>query len=323
MKQRILYFDNLKALAIVSVIINHVFWFSFEHNENVWSRLISTYYMPLFFFISGAFAKDSMTLRHVAKKAKQLLLPFLTVGGLYTMLDSNWHELFFGMAHHGYWFLPTLFVIFICFYLRCFLLQIIRIQKCRLKVYFDICYTIILYGGLKVLLHFMDLDISSLLFLNKSHSYLLPFFSGFIVFNYKYYVKTLLNRSVSVLYAISIPLYFILFYLEFYKGLRFPFSSYLLSFLVLFILFVVFRNIKISNLKIQNAISYVGQHTLEIYVIQYFFLPLSQKPSLFLMGGVNLLILSILEASVVLVFSILTIKLIDMNKYLRLLLFGK
>lgn len=50
MKQRILYIDNLKALAIISVIISHVFWFSFGHNENVWSRLISTYYMPLFFF---------------------------------------------------------------------------------------------------------------------------------------------------------------------------------------------------------------------------------------------------------------------------------
>ena len=277
MKQRILYIDNLKALAIISVIISHVFWFSFGHNENVWSRLISTYYMPLFFFISGAFAKDSMTLRHLGMKTKQLLLPFLTVGSLYTMLNSNWHELFYGMAHNGYWFLPTLLVLFVCFYLRCTLFQSVKILNCSLKVCFDIVYVIVLYGVLKVLLGFIDQDIASLLYLNRTHSYLLPFFCGFIIFNNKVHIKSLLNLIMPVLYAVCLPLYIILFYMVYYTGLQFPSSSYVLSFLSIFILFVYFRTLKINNSKIQNTISFIGRHTLEIYVIQYFYLPLSQN----------------------------------------------
>ena len=82
---------------------------------------------------------------------------------LITMLNSNWHELFYGMAHNGYWFLPTLLVLFVCFYLRCTLFQSVKILNCSLKVCFDIVYVIVLYGALKVLLGFIDQDIASLL----------------------------------------------------------------------------------------------------------------------------------------------------------------
>lgn len=285
MKQRILYIDNLKALSIFSVIIGHVYWFTWNHSENVWTQLISTFYMPLFFFISGAFAKDTMLLGHLGKKAKQLLLPFLTVGGLYTLLDSKWHELFFGMAHHGYWFLPTLFVLFTFFYCRCILSRLLKIKDAKSKVFCDIVYVLALFLGLKVLLHFLEQDTASLLCLNRAHSYLLPFFFGYIVFSNKPFIKELLERFSTLVYAVALPLYVGVFYLVFCAGIKVPAHSLLLSLLAIFILFVLFRSLTIRNDIIQNIVSYIGQHTLEIYVIQYFFLPHSFTPSESIVGG--------------------------------------
>lgn len=64
MKQRIVYIDNLKALAIFTVVIGHVFYFTWnKFGDNVWNHLISAYNMPLFFFLSGMFAKEDMTIK--------------------------------------------------------------------------------------------------------------------------------------------------------------------------------------------------------------------------------------------------------------------
>lgn len=284
MKNRILYIDNLKALAIFCVLIGHVYWFTWNHADNVWTNLISTFYMPLFFFISGAFAKDTMALTHLGKKAKQLLLPYFTVGGLFTMLDGKWHELFFGVMHHGYWFLPTLFTLFSIFYFRCLMTRWLKIR--RKKMLYDIVYVTISFCVLKYVVAHIEQDVASLFCLNKAQQYLLSFFGGYIVFSNKTLAKSILNRwSVDVIYALSVPLFVGIFYVVFYLNIKIPAYSILLSFLAIFILFVLFRTYKVPKGKIQNAISYVGQHTLEIYVLQYFFLPISFIPTEVISGG--------------------------------------
>lgn len=285
MRNRILYIDNLKALAIFSVIIGHVYWFTWGHCDNVWTRLIATFYMPLFFFISGAFAKDTMQLKHLWRKVKQLLLPFFTVGGLYTLLDGNWHELFFGMAHHGYWFLPTLFILFATFYLYCLLIRLFKREKNSKRLFFCLAHVAIFYGLLKFAVAHMEQDIASLFCLNKASQYLLSFYGGYIVFSNKAYVKNVLERFGTIVYAVAITMYVAIFYMVNFKNFNVSSHALLLSFLAIFILFTIFRNLSILNERVQNAISYVGQHTLEIYVLQYFFLPLPFIPADYISGG--------------------------------------
>lgn len=63
MKQRIIYIDNLKALAFFTVVIGHVFYFTWnQYCNSIWNHLIVAYNMPLFFFLSGMFAKEGMSL---------------------------------------------------------------------------------------------------------------------------------------------------------------------------------------------------------------------------------------------------------------------
>ena len=90
MKQRIVYIDNLKALAIFTVVIGHVFYFTWnKYNDNVWNNFISVYNMPLFFFLSGMFAKEGLSLKHIGRKAKQLLIPTATIGGTYAYFNNG------------------------------------------------------------------------------------------------------------------------------------------------------------------------------------------------------------------------------------------
>lgn len=49
--QRILYIDRLKGLAIVLVVMGHVFGFS--QPDDAITKFIYTFHMPLFMFLSG------------------------------------------------------------------------------------------------------------------------------------------------------------------------------------------------------------------------------------------------------------------------------
>lgn len=108
MKQRIVYIDNLKALAIFTVVIGHVFYFTWnKYNDNVWNNFISVYNMPLFFFLSGMFAKEGLSLKHIGRKAKQLLIPTATIGVrmhisimVYMIIYLGGHILVIGFCQH-------------------------------------------------------------------------------------------------------------------------------------------------------------------------------------------------------------------------------
>lgn len=287
MKSRITYIDNLKVLAIFSVIVSHVYWFTWnESTDNVWCHLINVYFMPLFFFMSGAFAKGNMNLKHVWRKVKQLLLPFLIVGGLYTITNGQWHKFLFDGAHNGYWFLPTLLVLFLTFYVRCLISQCLHIQNGIRKVVLDVAYMIMVWGLIKVVLGRILPEIASLLCLDKTNMYIPYFYGGYIIFCNKSWFKALLEKKIQAIYAFVLVAFIVLFYVMYYSSISIPDTAHqILSFLAIFILFVLFRNNKVRNEKIQNALSYVGQHTLEIYVLQYFFLPQSYTQPEAIMGG--------------------------------------
>lgn len=325
MKSRILYIDNLKALAIFSVIVQHVYWFTWNQStDNVWCHLIDTYFMPLFFFISGAFAKDTMTFKHVVRKAKQLLLPFSVVGGIYTLMNGQWQDLIFGTSHNGYWFLPVLFVMFVLFYTKCALGRGLKILNGKYKVFYDIVCITALWVLLKVIVSKLNPEMSSVLYLDRTHQHILSFFVGYLVFSNKVWVKKVLDKNMPAIYAVVLFLFVTLFSAIYYSDISIPdFSRHFLSLMALFILFVVFRSVKVTNEKVQETLSYIGQHTLEIYVLQYFFLPLSYTPSESFSGGVNSLALCIVESIVTLLFCIVMIKVLEINKYLRFFLLGK
>ena len=56
MKQRILYLDWIKGLAIILVVMGHLYTFSGTTIDNLINKLIGSFHMALFMYVSGSVA---------------------------------------------------------------------------------------------------------------------------------------------------------------------------------------------------------------------------------------------------------------------------
>lgn len=124
MKQRLLYLDAIKGLAILLVIMGHIHIFAARMAHPMYSyfmAFIKAVHMPLFFIIAGYFSQRPVSTlpqlgRYLRDKTIRLLTPALLFLGLLTLwnrgtIEFSIKELF--EAH--YWFTPTLFVYFLIF----------------------------------------------------------------------------------------------------------------------------------------------------------------------------------------------------------------
>lgn len=117
MANRLFYLDNLKGILIILVILGHAIQFTVPDYENPFAfRLIYSFYMPLFFFISGYLANRGCFKQGViGKRALQLLVPFITWAFLYPPLKSGTLDIDGSIdtllyPDKGLWFLYNLFV---------------------------------------------------------------------------------------------------------------------------------------------------------------------------------------------------------------------
>ena len=139
--------DNIRAIAIISVVIGHSI-ILYSNSWNLYNSLqssaffnylmlfIGAYQMPLFFSLSGyLFAKTrgkSMDfLKYISKKFRRLIIPFIVIA-LFWMIPIKMllhYPYYDGMSYptilirflKGYhlghlWYLPTLFFIFVIMY---------------------------------------------------------------------------------------------------------------------------------------------------------------------------------------------------------------
>ena len=61
MKQRILYFDWIKGLAIILVVMGHLYTFSETTSGNLINKLIGSFHMPLFILALTTICRCSLT----------------------------------------------------------------------------------------------------------------------------------------------------------------------------------------------------------------------------------------------------------------------
>lgn len=100
MKQRILYFDWIKGLAITLVVMGHLYTFSGATSGNLINKLIGSFHMPLFMYVSGFVAftppdnLESLIIKLLRRSVKYLV-PMYVVGWLlylfasYTVASDN------------------------------------------------------------------------------------------------------------------------------------------------------------------------------------------------------------------------------------------
>lgn len=127
-KERILYWDVIKAFAIFLVVWGHCLQYLQLDTENCWNSytcgFIYSFHMPLFMMVSGYFARSIYNKSfsdNLKNKSLQILLPsistYIVVGLLLIYLRHEPWE--YGLEKLGincftsYWFLKALYILYI------------------------------------------------------------------------------------------------------------------------------------------------------------------------------------------------------------------
>lgn len=116
-KDRIEYIDLIKGFAILLVIMGHIY--KGDNPIKIW---IDSFHMPLFFILSGLFAKKNISFNELfIKRFKTLIIPYICFGSCIMLLmfltegfsgGLKEYILFFitGVGRDALWFLPALFL---------------------------------------------------------------------------------------------------------------------------------------------------------------------------------------------------------------------
>ena len=94
MTSRINYIDRLKGLAILLVVMGHVYGMALDLTETIVYRVIASFHMSLFMFLSGLVASSGIIApywnwRKMGRKVRGLLLPMLIFGLCFTMTFAS------------------------------------------------------------------------------------------------------------------------------------------------------------------------------------------------------------------------------------------
>ena len=266
MKERIEYIDQLKGLAIILVVMGHVAEKSMNITGTPFYEFYTSFHMPLFMFLSGNFAfksfKDwniSEAINFLKRKALRILLPFIVIGGAYSLLYYNdITDVYWGTSP-GYWFLPALFY---CMIYGLTIYSIINNIQWLKNSHWSLGIHLISYVILTLIYYKGNLEnIPYLLHAIKMYPYFLigTFFTK----------HTTLKNKVAYsnnLFTIAIIGYICALI---YKDII-PIKLNYTGFFAIIILINLFIN---CNQYIPKKLSFIGKYSLEIYVFHYFFLP--------------------------------------------------
>ena len=149
MQHRIHYIDRMKGMTILLVVMGHVYCMALDLTEEMVYKVICSFHMPLFMFLSGLVTSSGITtpywdLKKMVKKVRGLQLPLVVFGMSFTMTFSK--DFLTGLIgflespnKNGYWYLMTLAVFYVS-------LSLYRLNV-KQKWYVDVALAISLWGG--------------------------------------------------------------------------------------------------------------------------------------------------------------------------------
>lgn len=302
MRDRLVYIDALRALAILFIVFGHLPMYAYgeAHRELISVRsFTSMVQIPLFFFISGFLYSTKWIKEHNNRTAeccgnrigggkifylyalgKRLLIPILVWGMIYcTWQKIPYMQAVVDMYKAGYWFTFTLFE----FYIMQMLLELIArrfaITNRSLKyILMGLGVSVVSYLFLLPLVTDSLGIFSGLLGVKQMHYYFF-FFLGILVRIYLYDFKRCKYKEqvmagITLLFVGLAVSYWIIG--AQFSGVWFHALWILFQMTGLLLLFAFFyhnRNFFIGGRKIPVVMSYIGQRTLDIYLLHYFFLP--------------------------------------------------
>lgn len=279
---RLTFIDALKGALIMFVLFHHVLCLSIRMEHPLIFEVFNLTAMPSFFFVSGYLIKDRQIdclqdfLWQLIKFLKRLLLPTLSCAILYLLIHNfisssayYWtiFDIFTDANWQGYWFTPTLFVI-------SFVTIVIRFISCRV-LFIRLNLLILLISPFVAHFVWRELGpISNIFCIRKMMEYF-PFYSlGLLVSNYRGF----LSDYVSKKYFWFVILSFFVIYLVYIN--QYHIDNYILfSYVRLIFAFLIFSCFQKSSKywdsdsTFSKSVQYIGQSSLGLYLLHYFFLP--------------------------------------------------
>lgn len=344
-KQRIKYFDLLKGMAIFLVVMGHALTMGIREIDSAFLfKIIKEVHMPLFFFISGYMTyKISFKRPDLGKRFKQLMIPFFIMSalwiwyfphsGLQSPLNSTFEGLYTDGWKNGYWFTLCLFEIFLLYYPISYILN--RISKASLQILF----TLIFYVGLILVNIFIPTQLNGILGFDLLTCFFPVFMIGIFANKYKEEYQYITSGNywfIIGLILFAFAWYYMAYFWEFpqipswFKSIATPIEHLGLVIVAVTLIRPWSEKEYADNSKpshIARYFNYLGQESLSIYLLHYFFLfPLTVLQAPLRELGLNfvpLLLISMVVAFCVIAVTLFINYLIQCNKTLSFLLIGK
>lgn len=328
-KKYIPYIDVIKGFAIFLVVMGHVLAWQFDSlsvlaqsKEStqaafLW-RMIYSFHMPLFFFVSGFLF--SMTKfnnidvpKFIWKKFVTLIVPFVTMGTLFYLVRDKMYN---------YWFLRSLFE----FILIALPFEILRSRKEKMQ---SLSCSIVYYGVVNGLLiiacqYLKNYPLFSDL-LDIRYNYFL-FFSVGLVFQRNCKLMELLNKNC--VYTICLLGYALSLLMDN------RFSDIITAAFAIGACWYLFKNV-FTNGFIIDKLSYLGRNSLEIYLLHFFFsISVTQLGAYWLeksqIGGMKMLsviaeqfVFSLFISVAIIMLSLSIANIINKSRFLSALFLGR
>lgn len=267
------------------VVWVHVSNWSFDLPLAMPTTIFGLIMLPLFFFVSGFLSykderniKISLIPKSILNKGIALIIPCLVFFSAYYLTIKHVPLSDLGHAFNRcfpreYWFLIALFNIFVIYYA----IQIFsRLTTCKAFVPLIIATSILLL----VLRNHIPGMIADKLTLRETALFFIFFATGLICRKYQQgFIKLLHNSAATTICILSL---IILVYLGHIDNSGLPYTirglghTRLIAFAAIFLLakiFLQYNPYLEGKSRLARGMNYIGRHTLDIYVLHYFFIP--------------------------------------------------
>lgn len=261
--KRIEWLDELRGIAIFLVVLGHVCQFGFSvETYSLLFRIIYSFHMPLFFFISGYARGLSEKNINIGVLARQLLLPFVTWAIIKSIVErdislSRCLWVIQNPASGGLWFLWVLFFI--------------SIITCFIKEKFGSWISFLVCNVFLVVISFI------------SHGQfgtweMAVYFPYFVIGLSIRKIETFINRNFADINTVVLALLsLVLIYIRITFTQLDVYSSYPIDIAIsLFICLFLYLFFERYTNHIGNYMSKVGQCTLGIYATHFYVLFVSR-----------------------------------------------
>src|ERR1035437_1271137 len=311
--------------------MGHVICFDFNNNNiNLIFELIYSFHMPLFMFLAGFVGLKmnqkfdfKITIKYIINKFITLIIPFLSVGLLFTYYyRKELTDLFFHPMKLGYWFTWVLFFIGCINLIPTFISEKLNKNKALwidLLIYGVICMCFEIINKISFFPKSWELFLSW----DQIIGYYRYFALGFIIRKYDILLK-LITES-NLIFTVSLFLFCgSLIYNRYYSFNRLTYLVVGIS--AIFTCVYLFK--KNTDIYFGKCFEYLGQKSLDIYLIHYFFIFAISIPKLgdFFANGENFVFQLFLTSGISILVIALTLfvsKIIRTSNLLSILLLGK